>query len=214
MMSISTAPSFYSVLCLAGHGGPEREQALYGGSLSQRMLNINGRWVAEGSATAPLLVWSSVEVAEVDAAKATEARRKTVVVRQVGGTDIERFITPFGPAHAPALLGYLPVTATAARKLEADRKKLMGYVSVMLAAGSPESEADAQQAMTDMKAAAHKLRLAGIGNGSWMTAAQGLTGKWAVEMASRVFDGELACDPGIAPADVLKAMLTAKRLAR
>ncbi len=63
-----------------------------------------------------------------------------------------------------------------------------------------------------MKSAAQSLRQAGIGNGSWVSAAQGLTGTHASEVFTKVIDGELSCDPGIAPADIWTAIGVAKAL--
>ena len=136
-----------------------------------------------------------------------------MVVRQADSSDLARYSVPFGPSHTAALSGYLPYGAAAARKLEVERKRLMGYATVMLASGVPEPDADPVAIVSALKATARSLRLAGIGNGSWVSAAQGLTGKRALDVLARVLDGELVCDPGITPADIVKAMAIAQLLA-
>lgn len=209
-MVITSFPTLYHVLCLADHGGAARENEMHGGPLGQRMLNVTGRWAAGGTTAVPLLVWSSLEEATAGANQAAAARGRSVVVRQAGGTDFDRVIVPFAPQHSAALTGYLPYAAVAARKLEVERKKLMGYANVMLAAGVHNPTEDPAVAVEAMKATARNLRGAGIGNGSWVSAAQALTGKRARDLAAQILEGELACDPGVTPADILKAIVLAQ----
>ncbi len=119
-------------------------------------------------------------------------------------------IAPFGPQHGAALTGYLPYTVVAALKLEAERQKMMGYSSVMLAAGV-HNPTDTPTILIDaMKTAARNPRASCIGNGSRVSAAKALTGKRAADVAAQILDGEVACDLGITPADVLKALLLAQ----
>lgn len=101
------------------------------------------------------------------------------------------YFAQYGEQHASALIGYLPYGAAAARKLEAERQRLMGYAKVMLAGRMGEADADSVDVVLAMKAAACELRVAGIGNGSWVSAAQGVTGNRALEVFCLVIDGEL-----------------------
>ncbi len=205
--------TLHHVLCLDRHGGAVRESDMCGGPVGQRMLNVTGRWASAGTEAVPLLMWPSLASAQADARTATAARGRDVIVLQAGGTNFDRYILPFGPEHAAALMGYLPYAPAAARKLESERKRLMGYVAVVRAASIDRPADDPAAALAAMKKTARTLRASGIGNGSWVSAVQGLTGKRARDIAARVIDGELACDPGLDPNDILDAMAVAKVLA-
>lgn len=196
-------PSPAIVLTLDAHGGASREQRLYGGVLEARFLNVTGRWASSGTEAVPLLTWESHEEAEACAATATTSRNRSVKVCSVTGARFGPF-TAYSQQHASALMGYLPYSVAAARKLEGERKRLMGYARVVLA-GVSESH-DADRMIAAMKEEAHRLRDAGIGGGSWLSAAQGLTGKKALDVFQRVIDGELECDPGLTPETVWKAI--------
>lgn len=204
-------PSRFIVLTLVGHGGAEREHRQYGSPQESRFLNVTGRWASAGTEAVPLLSWPDLAAAEADAAKASSARRRQVLVSSVGGSQFGCF-APYGDQHAGALLGYLPYAATAARKLEAERQRFMGYVRVMLAGEAAQVNGDALDVVEAMKTAARNLRLAGFGNGSWVTAAQGLTGNRAHELLGQVIDGDLSCDPGMTQEDIRRAIGAAKTL--
>jgi hypothetical protein len=191
------------VLTLDAHGGATREQRLYGGVLEARFLNVTGRWASSGTDAAPLLTWESHEEAETCAETASRSRSRPVRVYSVKGARYGVFAS-YGKQHASALFGYLPYSAAAARKLEGERKRLMGYASVMLA-GITESQ-DADKMVAAMKQEAHRLRDAGIGGGSWLSAAQGLTGKKALDVFQRIIDGELECDAGLTPEAIWQAI--------
>lgn len=191
------------VLTLDAHGGATREQRLYGGVLEARFLNVTGRWASSGTDAAPLLTWENHDQAEACAETASRSRNRPVRVYSVTGARYGAFAT-YGEHHAAALLGYLPYATAAARKLEGERKRLMGYARVMLA-GITEPH-DADKMMAAMKQEAHRLRDAGIGGGSWLSAAQGLTGKKALDVFQRIIDGELECDAGLTPETIWQAI--------
>lgn len=210
-MNSHEQPERRIVLTLVAHGGAQREQHLYGGSLASRFLNVTGRWASKGTHAVPLLSWPDLCSAKADATKASSARGRKVEVSSVCGSNFGRF-AQYGDSHTAALIGYLPYTAAAARKLEAERQRLIGYAKVVLAGRFGESDADFADAASYMKAAALELRLSGIGNGSWVSAAQGLTGKRALDVLSLVIDGELPCEPDITPAQICKAISVANAL--
>ncbi len=210
-MNSHALPDRHIVLTLVCHCGTEREHRLYGGPVVSRFLNVTGRWASKGTEAVPLLSWPDLDSAEAHAIKASSSRGRQVEVSSVAGRSFGCF-EQYGEQHAAALIGYLPYGAAAARKLETERQRLMGYAKVILAAGMGEADADPANAVSAMKAAACELRLAGIGNGSWVSAAQGLTGKRALEVFYLVSDGELPCDPGMTPADIWKAIAVATAL--
>lgn len=188
---------------------------LAGGPFKNRCLNVAGRWASAGSEAIPILSWSDLVSAKADAEKASLARGREVEVGSVGrnnGSHSYGSFAPYGKQHAGALMGYLPYSAAAARKLEAERKRLMGYAKVILAGGIDMVDADPVSAISAMKSAAIALRQAGIGNGSWVSSAQGLTGAKTFEVLALVVLGELPCDPDITKRDILMAIGIAKLL--
>jgi hypothetical protein len=99
--------NFYFVLTMADHGliPIEREQQ---GRSVPRYLNVNGRWAASGKKV-PLLVWTDQDAAKNAASIATAARKKTVTVTSVAGSEfkIGKSIHAFTPLDHEALSGYL-----------------------------------------------------------------------------------------------------------
>ncbi len=210
-MNSPQLPEHRIVLTLVGHGGTEREHRLYGCPVLSRFLNVTGRWASKGTEAVPLISWPDIGSAKDHAANATSARGRQVEVSSVRGSKFGHFVQ-YGEQHAPALIGYLPYGTSAARKLESERQRLMGYAKVILAGVMGKTDADSADAVSAMKAAACELRLAGVGNGSWVSAAQGLTGKRAFDVFCLVIDGELTCEPGISPAEIWMAINVAKAL--
>ena len=204
--------SQHIVLTLEAHGGATREQAIYGGPLAVRALNVTGRWSSTGNDAVPLLTWPDMKSAAYDAQRASAARGRPVVTTSLGGASFGRTV-PFSLEHEAALFGYLPYSVAAAKKLEAECRKLFGYAGVLLAGERAGGPIESGAALEAMKAAARDLRDTGVGNGSWVSAAQGLTGKRALELAARVMDGELSPGQGMTPADLLKALNLAKKFA-
>lgn len=207
-------PEPFIALTLASHGGAEREHRLYGAPKITRFLNVTGRWASAGTDAVPLLSWPDQASADAAALKASSARGRQVEVSSVGGSRFGVFVA-YSDQHAGALVGNLPFSAAAARRLETERRRLNGYAKVMLAGGRDGADADPVGVVSAMKEAAQSLRVAGVGNGSWVSAAQGLTGRRALDVFGLVIDGELPCDPGMTPEDIWRAIgmamaLTAK----
>jgi hypothetical protein len=205
-MASPLLPERTFVLTLPDHAGALRVQAIHGLRQS-RSLNVTGRWAAEGSKPVPLLTWGDADSASTAAGVAAEARGRTVIVTDVA-LDHPAHFKMFSEAHRPALLGYLPYTEAAARKLEAERVKTMLYAIAVLTFAEAETKEAKEVAA---KQAARELARH-YGGGSVLSAAQYLAGTRARDVLARVLDGELACDAEAATEDLVKACVMARML--
>ena len=103
--------------------------------------------------------------------------------------------------------------ASAARKLETEHKKLVGYASVMLVDSRTGPLTHAIDRVPAMRAAAHALQTEGIGSGSWVAAAQGLTGQRALNLLDMMKRGKLAGEPEMQPSEFERAIAIARIVA-
>lgn len=197
------AEARFTVLQLSDHGNARREDHLYGG-WHRRFLNVTGRWSAAGTKEVPLIAWPDEDTAAQAANIAAQARGRNVSVCSIGPAAAAGF-TPFGEALRSALLGYLPYSAAAARKLEAERLKTMRYAAAVL--GTFDSVGS--DAIVESAQAATVALQRHYGGGSVVSAAQYLTGKRAAHVIDRVLDGELGCSDGLTPASLVRAALIA-----
>jgi hypothetical protein len=186
-------PALLFALTLLEHGGALREHKAYGGSLANRLLNSNGRWSASGTASAPVLYWTDHGQAKSAAEVASLSRGRTVEVTSFAGENFGQ-LCAYCEHHAPALAGYLANSVAKERQIEVDRQRLMGYARVVLAGALHIEPLDRERSLQSMKLEARNLRQRGIGNGSWISAAQGLCGKNAMATFALLLDGEIACD--------------------
>ena len=180
----------FLVLEMEAHGLARRADMIRGG-LNHRYLNVTGRWSAGGSQAVPLLSWVDHDCATAAATAASDARRRSVVVTGIGAADQNAF-RPFDEGLADALLGYLPYSDAATRRLEDRRLKLMRNAEAVLAVADA---VDNDAAMAASQEAASALRKH-YGGGSVTSATQYLAGKDAAEILARVLDGELAWSDG------------------
>lgn len=198
-----SADAQFIVLKLSDHGNARREDHLYGG-WHRRFLNVTGRWSAAGTKEVPLIAWPDEGTAVQAANIASQARGRDVSVCSIGPAAAAGF-TLFGEALRSALLGYLPYSAAAARKLEAERLKTMRYAVAVLGT----FDADGSDAIVESAHAAAVALHRQYGGGSVVSAAQYLTGKRAAHVIERVLDGELACSDGLTPASLVRAAVIA-----
>jgi hypothetical protein len=195
---MSQLPPMRIVLHMEGHGSATVEDHRHGGAQHYRYLNSTGRWSAAGTSTVPLLTWpnraSATEAAEV----ASRARKRPIAVSTVSGSAPACF-QQFADKLQPALLGYLPYTEAARRKLEVERQRTMTYVRALVALADGQAIKDANAAVR-----------ASLGSGTVVQAAQFLTGKRCADIVQRILDGELECDAGLTPSMLVAATSAAR----
>jgi len=196
----------FIVLELVDHGSALQANKIYGGQ-NHRYLNITGRWSGTGTDSVPLLNWGSLNSAQEAAETATIARGRKVNVSSLGRQEATGF-KPFEAKHQPALVGYLPYGSAAASKIEAERVKTMRYASAVFNVMNASENEDVHDLC---KTETLKIRSYFKG-GSLVSASQYLTGKRAIDIAERVFDGELECDEGMSPEKLMFAMRMATNL--
>lgn len=191
------------VLEMRGHGNALRENDLHGG-WHRRYLNVTGRWSASGTKAVPLVVWADADLARKAAGQACEARGREIIASAIAASD-SLPVVPFTDSLRPALLGYLPYSTAAARKLEIEREKTVQYAKAILQVLDVEDERMIPAAAKQVS----KSLMDRFGGGSPAAAAAYLGGKKAAYIIARLLDGELECDDGLTPQDVLRAALSA-----
>jgi hypothetical protein len=201
-------PAQFIVLEMVSHGNALRANEIYGG-WNHRYLNVTGRWSSAGNPSVQLIVWPDTASASEAAQVATKARSKSVKVSTIGTTDTAG-LKFFSQEQHEALHGYLPYSAAATRKLEAERLKTMRYANVILTAIAANDDTDF---LAVTRTEVSKLRELYKG-GSIVSAAQYLTGKRAGNIIERVLDDELNCDEGMSPERLIKAALAANEIVK
>lgn len=190
----------WSVLVHEKHGRTARDRMLHNAG-SPRMLNVTGRWSSKPSQEVPVLVWHDRATAEACAAICRQHRGDGVVASSIGGTlfELGKHLVEFGPAHQPALVGYLPYGPTAAAKQEADRLKALASAAFLLARAGGNAALDARARELSPKA----------GSG----AADFLTGKRGSAVAAAILSGQLADDQVVTRALLQGALELAQAIA-
>jgi hypothetical protein len=196
----------FIVLEMASHGNALRANEIYGG-WNHRYLNVTGRWSSAGNPSVQLVAWPDTASASEAAQVATKARGRSVGISTIGTLDIASFKLFSQELHG-ALLRYLPYSAAANRKLEAERLKAMRYASSVLVANAAYND---KELLAATRAEVSKLREHYKG-GSIVSAAQYLTGKRAEDVIKRVLDGELSCDEGMTPERLVDAARVANEI--
>lgn len=184
---------------MVAHGNALRENDLHGG-WHRRYLNVTGRWSAVGTKAVPLVVWSDANAAAMAAADAAQARGREIRATAMSVSD-STVSALFQESMRPALLGYLPYSAAAARKLEIERDKTVQYAKAILQLLDIEDERRVAAAAKEIS----KSLTERFGGGSVTSAAAYLSGKKAADIIARLLDGEMACDDGLMPLDVVRA---------
>lgn len=186
-------PTQWFVLVHAAHGRTAHDRACHNVNAA-RMLNVNGRWSTRPTQLVPVLIWRDRGAAEASATICRKHRTDAIVVSSIGGTAFElgRHLVEFGPAHEPALAGYLPYGPAASAKEDADRRKALASAAFLLA----RAHGDAA-----LVAKAHELSpRAGSG------ATDFLTGKRGRGVAQAILSGRLAADE-VVTSEVLQSAL-------
>lgn len=135
----------------------------------------------------------------MDAARiATKARARVIEMGSIGGSALDpACFSAYNDTMVAALEGYLPASVAAARKLDAEREKLMRYAMAVLKTAAAAKDGPA--ATLEAERQANQEIRAYFGGGSVVSAAQYMTGKRATDLIARVLDGEIACDSDLSP---------------
>jgi len=177
------------VLVHEKHGRTHRDRQEYNSGYP-RMLNIVGRWSTRPTPEVPILVWTDREAAEACLAICQKHRGPGVVISSVGGNlwELGKHLVRYGPAHEPALAGYLPYGAAAAAKAESARKKVLAAAAYLVGSASGQ---------TALVERARELSPeAGSG------AVDYLTGKTGAPIAKAIVAGTIAADDVVQPEHV------------
>lgn len=187
-----------------GHGSTRIEDHRHGGQ-HHRFLNVTGRWAARGTRAVPLLAWTDHQEAQAAATIAGKARGRTIQVSSLGGNSLaaDHFVT-FCEHHATALLGYLPYSTAATKKLEDLRVKTVDCAGAMLRVHHAEDEEKTQILKDEGRRLlqAHRVTV--------FSAAQFLTGKKADEIIVLLETGELDFEGKLSVEELREAVQLAK----
>lgn len=192
-----TTPNPWFVLVHAKHGRTAHDQAVHNSGLP-RMLNVNGRWSSHPTREVPVLVWRDQAAADEAQAVCQGHRGDGVIVSNFwqSGMEVGRELILFGPAHAPALAGYLSTDASTAAKAEAARLKALASAAFLVARATGDELLAQRGRELNSKAGAG--------------AAEFLTGKAGSAVAASIVDGALPADAHVTREHVAAAMRLAQ----
>jgi hypothetical protein len=190
-------PVPWFVLVHAKHGRTAHDRRMYNSGLP-RMLNVNGRWSSHPTREVPVLVWRDQAAAAEALAVCQEHRGGGVIVSNFWQSDMEvgRQLVLFGPAHAPALAGYLSTDASTAAKAETARLKALASAAFLVARATGDEQLARWGRELSPKAGAG--------------AAEFLTGKAGSTVATSIVDGSVPADAHVTREHVAMAVRLAQ----